>query len=83
MLPFFVMTNPLSGLSSSTILGLNEAEASALKHLLAWLELAIAEGREITLDDLAEEFTPAELESLEGIRKAFTRNESIAASTDA
>lgn len=65
-------------LPAATVLGLNELETMALRHLLGWLDSAVADGREITPDELAEEFTPAELETLAGIRLAFIRHESSA-----
>lgn len=51
----------------------------ALRHLLVWLEEVMTEGREITPEEMSEEFTAAEMDALAGIRKAFARHESIAA----
>lgn len=55
---------------------LSNSEASALRHLLAWLASAEAEGRVVSAEDLASEFPEAELALLADIRAAFVLHES-------
>ena len=54
---------------------LSNSEASALRHLLAWLASAAAEGWVVSAEDLAAEFPEAEMSLLAGIRAAFVQHE--------
>lgn len=65
------MTRMLDPLS----LSLSADEALALRHLFVWLEGLEDEGRTITPDAYAAEFSPAERDILAGLRRLFVRYE--------